>query len=339
MYEKDHTAAKRRTGRALTLAAKLALSPPVRVLSPVKSGPPSVRSRSSVSFSLSDPVAMGNCVGRAEDKPDIKPKQRTLASGADVNSQDCSSQPMFPTAGADASQSRPSRVDARSVGQVKLEQPSSDFSGQAPAPAPAPGRGSPSGRVRAAPVGWDYDFGHVQVKLVSKLGRGNFGKVYLVRAVDPENPYVEPVSPKYFAMKEVSTRRGHDVYATMELEILSATAATAMPHMVHLHGYAQEGQVLRLLMTYVPGRNLLGTFVKHGCLPESSAQSLVLCILWSLRFLHQAGLVHRDIKVCAECHRQVACGMTRSATLCGTEPYCQTVSLRSLSRASDARLA
>ncbi|KAK0231093.1 AGC/RSK protein kinase [Armillaria fumosa] len=127
----------------------------------------------------------------------------------------------------------------------------------------------------------------VKVKL---LGKGDVGKVYLVR---------EKKSGKLFAMKVLSKKemieRKKIKRALTEQEIL---ATANHPFIVTLHHSFQSPLYLYFCMEYCMGGEFFRALqTRPGkCLPEDSARFYAAEVTAALEYLHLMGFIYRDLK-------------------------------------------
>ncbi|EWM19901.1 serine threonine protein kinase 15 [Nannochloropsis gaditana] len=54
---------------------------------------------------------------------------------------------------------------------------------------------------------------------------------------------------------------------------------------------------LFLVMEYVPGSDCAAMLRVYGCLPEAVARHYLAETVLAIEFLHQHGIIHRDVKV------------------------------------------
>ncbi|KAM0791480.1 hypothetical protein ACM66B_005933 [Microbotryomycetes sp. NB124-2] len=143
---------------------------------------------------------------------------------------------------------------------------------------------SSSIRVRSAEVG---PSSFQKVKL---LGKGDVGKVYLVR---------EKKTEKLFAMKVLSKKemikRNKIKRALAEQEIL---AGSNHPFIVTLYHSFQSDDYLYLCMEYCVGGEFFRALqTRPGkCLPEEGAKFYAAEVVAALEYLHLMGFIYRDLK-------------------------------------------
>jgi serine/threonine protein kinase len=126
-----------------------------------------------------------------------------------------------------------------------------------------------------------------EYELLEKLGQGGMGAVYRARHVR---------LGKAAAIKVIRPdRAGSEALARFERE-LRAIGSVEHPHLVGAH-YAGEHQGrLFLVMELLDGIDLVGLVRRTGPLPSSAACELVRQAALGLQQVHDAGLVHRDVK-------------------------------------------
>lgn len=137
----------------------------------------------------------------------------------------------------------------------------------------APPPGAPPERIG----GW---------RLGRLLGRGGMGAVYLAERAGLTA-----------ALKLVPLAREDDAaWAARVRREAALMAALRHPALVALYDHGEEGPWLWLAMEYLPGGDLAAYVARRGPLPEAEARALALACAEGLAALHEAGLVHRDVK-------------------------------------------
>lgn len=139
-------------------------------------------------------------------------------------------------------------------------------------------------------LGFGVDIEHSEYlsnfNIVSRIGTGSFGSVFLV---------VETLSQKQFALK-ISEFFPEDIknFLLNESLILSLINCKYFPKL-----YNCEIKNERLLMTleYCSGRNLLGFLSDNGIIPEKTVLLICKQIVEALDYLHSNNIAHRDLKL------------------------------------------
>jgi eukaryotic-like serine/threonine-protein kinase len=75
-----------------------------------------------------------------------------------------------------------------------------------------------------------------------------------------------------------------------------SVARLSSPNVVAVYDQGAEGDVLYLVMEYVPGRTLRELLRERGRLSPREALDIISGVLTGLAAAHQAGIVHRDVK-------------------------------------------
>ena len=125
-------------------------------------------------------------------------------------------------------------------------------------------------------------------EVLRELGEGGMGRVYEVR--HPELP------GRRLALKLIRTSRRdprHEVRFEREAELLARLRHPGVVP-VHAAGHAPEGPWL--VMDLVKGRGLDDLLRTQGGLPWRRAAELTLGVAEALAAVHEAGILHRDLK-------------------------------------------
>ncbi|WP_163511410.1 serine/threonine-protein kinase [Fodinicola acaciae] len=126
----------------------------------------------------------------------------------------------------------------------------------------------------------DYEF-------VRSLGTGNHGEFFLAKT-----PQRLPVDAPYVAVKVLSGEKSEDVFrrATRELK---AFAAVQSPHLVALYDAGQQAGVVYYSMEYLSDGSLAEP---ANTLELGRVADAVASAARAAHALHEAGIVHNDIK-------------------------------------------
>ncbi|CAD8166532.1 unnamed protein product [Paramecium pentaurelia] len=124
--------------------------------------------------------------------------------------------------------------------------------------------------------------------VLTQLGKGSFGQVYLVQKKGNTN---------YYAMKILIKRKlqaaGIVKYIQTERKILTYVTS---PFIVKLHYAFQTENKLYMILDYCPGGDLEQLMNERGKLPEKATKAYACEILLALETLHQNCIVYRDLK-------------------------------------------
>ncbi len=130
------------------------------------------------------------------------------------------------------------------------------------------------------------DFG--RYNLLSKLGEGGMGAVYLAR---------QKILKRYCAIKVISAQHaGTPEMAERFLREARAAAALTHPHLVSVFDCDQFGGQYFIAMEYIEGLSVGETLRAHGALPISLAFHWLEQAATALQYVHSKNIVHRDIK-------------------------------------------
>ncbi|XP_033325896.2 ribosomal protein S6 kinase like isoform X3 [Megalopta genalis] len=164
-------------------------------------------------------------------------------------------------------------------------------------------------------------------KLICVIAKGAYGKVYKILKQD---------TGKVYALKAISKAK-----VVTENGVMQAKQEVAIQRLVGHHPFIlncthkwQGRKTLYILTDYVGGGELFSLVEECGALPENVVRIYVAEIALAIDFLHNVGVVHRDIKATnvlldVEGHAVIidfglAKWLThaeRTNTLCGTPEY------------------
>ncbi|XP_060056774.1 protein kinase C zeta type [Erinaceus europaeus] len=126
--------------------------------------------------------------------------------------------------------------------------------------------------------------------LIRVIGRGSYAKVLLVRLKKNDQIY---------AMKVVKKELVHDDedidWVQTEKHVFEQ--ASSNPFLVGLHSCFQTTSRLFLVIEYVNGGDLMFHMQKQRKLPEEHARFYAAEICIALNFLHERGIIYRDLKL------------------------------------------
>ncbi|CAG9327683.1 unnamed protein product [Blepharisma stoltei] len=121
-----------------------------------------------------------------------------------------------------------------------------------------------------------------------RIGKGHFGEVYLVHRINDIN--------KKFAVKSISKPQfsTHNVkYVKSEIENLQALDH---PNIIKLYESYEDDEHIHLVTEYCSGGKLLTKMKKKPIFTEVEAAAIIMKILRAVKYLHERGICHRDIK-------------------------------------------
>ncbi|XP_043272816.1 serine/threonine-protein kinase S6KL [Venturia canescens] len=178
----------------------------------------------------------------------------------------------------------------------------------------------PEFRVRNDPARSNY-------RILELIATGAYGRVYKV---------LKGSEDKIYALKMISKAKIIEENAVEQVkqEVSIQRIVGHHPFVTQILEHWQGRKTLYITMDYLGGGELFSLIEDYGCLPESVVRIYVGEIALALDFLHNAGIVHRDVKATNvlldnEGHAVlIDFGLAkwlapnqRTSTLCGTPEY------------------
>ncbi|RKP27821.1 kinase-like domain-containing protein [Syncephalis pseudoplumigaleata] len=125
-------------------------------------------------------------------------------------------------------------------------------------------------------------------QLLSQIGQGGYGQVYLARKTD---------TGEMCAIKKMNKRLLHKLnevqHVLTERDVLTTSSS---PWLVKLFYAFQDAECLYLAMEYVPGGDLRTLLNHSGILRDKNARFYFAEMATAVDALHQSGYIHRDLK-------------------------------------------
>ncbi len=123
--------------------------------------------------------------------------------------------------------------------------------------------------------------------IIRELGRGSMGRVYLAR---------DPGLDRDVAIKTMIAGEDASEHA-IERFALEARSYGKLQHpdIVGVHEISREGAVYYMVMDYIRGRTLRELMFEKR-LPFNRSAEIIRGVAFALDFVHEIGIVHRDIK-------------------------------------------
>ncbi|KAI9485243.1 MAG: kinase-like domain-containing protein, partial [Benjaminiella poitrasii] len=124
------------------------------------------------------------------------------------------------------------------------------------------------------------------------LGRGNFGKVYLVEKKSNEKKYAAKVIDKRMFKTTEQTQ-----HIERELEICqSFVEKLEHPNIVQVYEVLSEEDYIYIIMDYVEGCELFDKIRQEKRLSEQTARKWFKEIIQAVDYIHKNNIIHRDLK-------------------------------------------
>lgn len=171
--------------------------------------------------------------------------------------------------------------------------------------------------------------------MVSLLGAGGFGKVYLVRHKASGQVYALKVMQKKAVLRRKDVKAAHTERNILAMLTSSPVRGDNAPFIVRLHCCWQCPRRLYLLMDYAAGGELLHHLRRERMLSEAAARFYLAEMVLALEHLQARHVIHRDLKpsnlLLDAAGHIVLCdfglstvlldGASRTHSWCGTEDF------------------
>jgi mitogen-activated protein kinase kinase kinase len=127
------------------------------------------------------------------------------------------------------------------------------------------------------------------------IGKGTYGKVYL--GINADNGEILAVKLVEFGPKTTGNDRDRmrDMVAAIDQEI-DTMQHLEHPNIVQYLGCERAELSMSIYLEYIPGGSIGSCLRKHGKFEESVVKSLNRQVLCGLAYLHDQGILHRDLK-------------------------------------------
>jgi serine/threonine protein kinase len=139
----------------------------------------------------------------------------------------------------------------------------------------------PSGRLIAG-----------RFRLQSLLGRGGMGRVWLAE----DELLRRPIALKQYLTRDVESTQANRAARVRAANEARAAARVNHDGVVRIYDVVREGSMPWIVMEPLSGRTLADTVAREGPLSTTQVADLGLRLLDTLRAVHRAGVVHRDVK-------------------------------------------
>lgn len=125
-------------------------------------------------------------------------------------------------------------------------------------------------------------------KIVSILGEGGMGKVYKAFDIKLE---------RYVAIKVLNAQSlSQPQFVERFKREAKNQAKLNHPNIVPVYGFAEEGDVLGIVMEYVEGETIERIIDRKGKLQLKESLEIIKQVLSGVGFAHSKGFIHRDLK-------------------------------------------
>ena len=130
--------------------------------------------------------------------------------------------------------------------------------------------------------------------LDERIGKGAQGEVWIGRASSESS---QDTVPETYAFKILRTDLAEEPgFVERFIKERSTLLRVSSPYVIGVHDFVVEGTTLALVMDYVPGGDLRGYLKESGPLPPAEAAQLGASVAEGLSAIHNAGILHRDVK-------------------------------------------
>jgi protein-serine/threonine kinase len=148
----------------------------------------------------------------------------------------------------------------------------------------------PTPEVPESPKQANIRISAFQFQKIKLIGKGDVGKVYLVKHIETDKLYAMKILDKKEMIKRNKVKR-----VLTEREIL---ATASHPFIVTLYWSFQSADKLYFIMDYCAGGEFFRMLQRQPgkCLTEDSVRFYSAEVLLALEYLHMMGFIYRDLK-------------------------------------------
>ncbi len=127
------------------------------------------------------------------------------------------------------------------------------------------------------------------MKVIKILGKGAFGKTYLVQDKKTKRKYV---------VKEMKKSKKIEEIITQERKALEKIKSKCRKYLTCIHSFKIEKNKVFIIMDYIPGTIELGQYLEKSFNKLDIFSKFVIMkkLLEGIKVLHGLGVVHKDIK-------------------------------------------
>ncbi len=130
-------------------------------------------------------------------------------------------------------------------------------------------------------------------KVIKLLGKGGFGRTFLAHDTDNLN---EPCVVKQLTFQSTNAWMAQKAIQLFEGEAQQLQQLGTHPQIPALLGYFEDEGCLYLIQQYIEGKNLKQLLEHQGAFTGEQIEQILLNLLPVLQYIHERGVIHRDIK-------------------------------------------
>jgi len=125
--------------------------------------------------------------------------------------------------------------------------------------------------------------------LKQKIRKGSMATVW--QCVKRNDPQKISYAVKIIKRKEMGQSDDEDV-----MNEVAVLQSLKHPNIVQLNDFYEEKDYFYLVMEYMTGGDVFDRIVDHRQYTEKDARDLIKCLLEAVKFMHDNGVAHRDLK-------------------------------------------
>ena len=130
-------------------------------------------------------------------------------------------------------------------------------------------------------------------QVIKLLGKGGFGRTFLAHDTDNLN---EPCVVKQLTFQSTNAWMAQKAIQLFEGEAQQLQQLGTHPQIPALLGYFEDEGCLYLIQQYIEGKNLKQLLEHQGAFTGEQIEQILLNLLPVLQYIHERGVIHRDIK-------------------------------------------
>ncbi|KAL8968743.1 MAG: hypothetical protein Q9197_004720 [Variospora fuerteventurae] len=162
-----------------------------------------------------------------------------------------------------------------------------------------PGRGSRVSLIEQVPPDLPAGTNSFQIARGQLIGKGSYGRVYLGINLTTGDllavKQVEVKQPKTAAGGQDNKEKMREMVSALDQEI-DTMQHLEHPNIVQYLGCERKEYSISIFLEYISGGSVGSCLRKHGKFEQSLVSSLTRQVLSGLAYLHQEGVLHRDLK-------------------------------------------